>query len=151
MAAIDFSEFLNRGQQYTFSLSTSNLAYFSGGAFNVQAMDTALMGISSISKAQAWSPAKLSGAVNVSFVYVGDGGDAAGNVAQEIIDRLNGTLTFGSFDLVGMASGAVGVGVTQPPLPSLPGTGAIWGIAVIALLAVFVMSGGAGLVRRVTS
>lgn len=151
---LDVSTFLERGQKYTMSLSASTWTYLTAGAFNVQGMDSALSGISNISQASAWSPAKLSSQVNVTFVYVGDGADVVAGIFQEIADAFESGFG-GTFDYVGMEQGTVGAGVETPQLPDLtnllPSTSGLWAVAVIAALGIFLFSGGAGVVRRIAA
>lgn len=140
---------MERGTQYTLSFSPSLWTYVSAGAFDVARMDSALQAVSGISQASAWSPAKFSGQVNVTFTYVGDGADAVGNMAGNIIDAFS---SFGTFDYIGASAGASAPGVEKPSLPglpSLPGASSLWAIAVIAALGLFVFSGGAAAARRV--
>lgn len=150
---LDLSTFLVPGHRYTFSFSPSTWTYISGEAFDVDGMDSALSTVANISGASAWSPAKLSGHVNVTFTYTGDGADVVAVIWQNIADAFENGFG-GTFDYVGAEEGTTGAGTVTPtiPLPDVSGlfsSSGLWAIVVIAALGVFVFSGGAAATRRV--
>lgn len=151
MSVVDLSEFLVRGRQYTVSFKQTGLNPFRAG---VDTVTSELQGVANLSQVSV----KLVGGVwglgadqfDISFVYVGDGGDALGNAVQPMLDAVN--TTFYSFDYIGTVSGSSGVPTDSPGSPAspvhLPDNTTLTIIVVILLLVTFLASGGAAATRR---
>lgn len=151
MAVVDLSDFLVRGAQYTVSFKQTGWNPFRVG---VDTVTSELQGVANMSKIAV----KLVGGVfglgadqfDVTFTYVGDGGDALGNVVQPMLDAVN--TTFYSFDYIGAVGGASGVPTDAPGSPAsplhLPDNTTLTIIVVILLLVTFLASGGAAATRR---
>lgn len=99
-------------------------------------------------------------AYDVTFTYTGDGTDSGADVFNEFADALDGLIT--NWNLISMSTGAAGLAATSgisgqasaavaAVQNALPGSSSLWAIAVIAVLAIFVLSGGVGVARSVSS
>jgi CheY-like chemotaxis protein len=164
MPALDINEFLVRGQQYTMSFSASALNYITAGAFDLSALDAALQGMSGLSGTQVISSGWFSAQVNVVFTYDGDGTDMVAQIVQDILTAFTNA-TVGSWTYVGTLSSSLktgdavaGVGkqtageigaAVSGVLPNL--SSGLWAVVVIALIAVFIFSGGIGVTKTLVS
>jgi hypothetical protein len=150
MASIGINDVLRTGQVYTLSFKPSFAAEL-GGAMDLSALTAPLQYIDGISGVQVITPALFSGQVDVHFTYSGDGADASAMV-QAILNAWDNAISFGSFTWIGATTTTTGLGTVAPDLSGLvPSSSSLWALAVIALVAVFVFSGGAGVVRRAVS
>lgn len=139
---LDVSDFLSPGGRYTITVNEPTLAT----GTNIDTILGSLQGISTMSHVVL---ARNGWDFDVTFTYTGDGTDVVANLFQQIADRLDSW--YGSWSYVGAYRGAVGAGTgtkTNISIPAFSSSG-LWAIAIIVLLIVFVMSGGAGLARGV--
>jgi hypothetical protein len=156
--ALDISSFLQQGSQYTFSLTPSGLIsnFYRPSSDDVL---TALQGVPGLDAlAVVVQPASFfslgADQFNVTFVYSGDGSDTVASMAGQLIDALSGLST--SFSFVSAYGGPAGApadtsGLTQAANSLsnvVPSTGSLWAIALIGLIVIFLLSGGAQIVRR---
>src|SRR5271157_849573 len=147
MPALDINSFLTPGTQYTMSFSMSTLAYVTN-AFDNGPLLAALQGMSGVSSVSVNFPTMTKEQVDVTFIYSGDGSDVAANLAGAIIQAFD-SATSGSYDYIGTVSGATAPGFKPLDVSALVrSSSGLWALAVIAIVAVFLFSGGAGLVRR---
>lgn len=156
MAALSFTDFMVRGQQYTFSFNQSGWNPVRLGSAEATG---ALQYISSISGVTVTLVGGVLGLFasqyDVNFTYTGDGADVVGNVAQDIMTALESAESLSTFDFLGANTGSVGVTPDTAPASktSAPGLGALgssslWAIAAIVIVGAFVLSGGASATRR---
>lgn len=157
MAPVDLSQFLTPGQTLTLSFKQSGLNPIRAGVADVtSALQYLALPIKNPSVVLVGGVFGLfANQYDITFQYSGDGSDVLANLQVPIQDALNNLETLASFDFLGANAGAGGVAPnstpgTSPGLPALiPSTSGLWAIAIIVLLVVFVMSGGAGVVRGV--
>lgn len=164
--ALDISGFLAQGGLYTFTLTPAGIvsSVYRPSLDDVTAAIQGVPGVDSL--AVTVQPANFFSIspdqFNLSFVYHGDGADTVASMAGQLIDALSGLAT--SFSFVGAYGGPAGAPadtsgisenlqaaadtVKQSVSSVLPGTGSLWAIAVIGLIVVFLLSGGAQIVRR---
>lgn len=143
---LNVSTFLQRGQTYTISLQPSFFTPLDFSSFD--SLTASVQGVNTMNGAyfHAGESGFLSNQVNCTFTYIGDGSDTVANLYQQIVDAMGST--FGSYSFVGATMDSSGVPETGgAKLPSLPSSSGLWAIALIALLAVFVLSGGATAIR----
>jgi hypothetical protein len=158
------SDFMVRGSQYTFSFTPSGMVaavYRPSvgditGAIN---MDPLISGMSvSDIPASFWSLANDQ--IDITFTYAGDGTDQVSDMANALMDDLSNLST--NFSFLGAYGGRAGtapdvtgidttLAATKKAAALLPSTTGLVAIAVIVLLGVFVLSGGAGATRGALS
>lgn len=167
--AIDLSAFLTKGQQYTFSLQPSGaVSYvYRPSLADVTAAIDGLPGVDSLAVAvQPASFFSISGdQFNVSFDYSGDGSDTVASMQGAMLDALSDLAT--GFMFIAAYGGGSGTpadtsGISEDLQGAadalkntagslLPSTSAIWAIAILALVVVFFLSGGATVLKRATA
>lgn len=160
--AIDLATFLTKGQQYTFSLQPSGaVSYvYRPSLADVTAAIDGLPGVDSL--AVAVQPANffsISGdQFNVTFDYSGDGSDTVASIEGAMLDALSDLST--GFTFIAAYVGASGTpadtsGVSETLHAAVksvvPSTSSLWAIALIGLIVIFFLSGGATVLRRATA
>lgn len=158
MPAIDVSTFLQPGAQYTFSFQQSGFNPIRAGVADVTAALQYVAGVSNPSVRLVGGVLGLfANQYDLTFTYQGDNSTVAADLIQPMLVALDDLETLASFDFLGASGGASGVApnttLASSPLSSLalPSTSGMWALAVVVLLLVFLMSGGASVVRRVTA
>jgi hypothetical protein len=157
MAAIDVSTFLVNGHQYTLSFSQSGWNPIRAGVADVTSALQYLPTTKNLTVALKGGVLGLfANQYDVTFVYTGDGSDVLANLVEPMTQALDQLETLATFDFLGAAEGGAGVAPNTTPSDSpkpswVPSTSTLWAIAIIAILVVFVMSGGASVLRRVAA
>ncbi len=153
MPNLSVTDFLIPNQVYTFSIQPSGvLAY----AYRPSATDllsafqnNPLLGSVSVNVSPASWASVSPDIFLVTFTYMGDGQDQVSDIFQSMLDDLS-SLSISSVEsmsFVAAVTGTQGVGSeTTPGVPQLDSS-SLWAVAVIVLLAVFVLSGGASATR----
>jgi hypothetical protein len=144
---LDVNTFLIRGTQYTLALKPSFLSALDFESYD--SLTSKVAGLSNLSGAyfHAGTSGLMSNEVDCTFTYSGDGSDVVANIYQQVTDAIDGT--FGNYDFVGMTQGAAGTDETGgTPLPTLPSSSYLWAFAALAIIALFVYTGGATATRR---
>lgn len=149
----NIEDFLNRGQVYTMSL-------LEGGIFGdvvgqgIDSATSALQTVSGVSGLKVSQSFLSIYTFDITFTYTGDGADTVAAMYQNFADALGhwGYTWDYVTTVTGTQSGSAGGDATQTIKDAItsvtPSTGSLWAIAVIGLLAVFLLSGGAAATRR---
>jgi hypothetical protein len=158
MPAIDVSTFLANGQQYTVSFAQSGWNPIRAGVADVTSALQFIPNVKNLTVALKGGVFGLfANQYDVTFVYTGDGSDVLANLVEPMTQALDQLETLASFDFLGASTGAAGVAPNTTPgdSPGLPGlipsSSSLWAIVIVAVLIVFVMSGGASVLRRVAA
>lgn len=160
---LNMNENLVHGQQYTFSfLSGVGIAAQVGGVIadgptltaQFQADLSGFMSGITVKVASDLEQQFLSDTqVDVTFIYTQAGADTVSSLSDLLMASLYQGESFYSSVLtnypsfVGAYGGSQGAVKNGLGIPSLPSTSSLWAIAVLALLGVFVFSGGASATR----
>jgi hypothetical protein len=160
---------LTPGAQYTLSMNESGgilaALVVPPSALTVQQelVDDCSIDIATSISVQSFQETNGTG-YDVTFIYSGDGTDSANDVFQEFANSLSGIIT--SWNYLGIVVGATGFAAANSVTtqvstaasnaaaainPLIPSSSSLWAIAIIAIVAVFVFSGGIGVVRGATS
>lgn len=141
----DLTQFPNPGGQYTMTFEPSGLLSYLEHP-DVGALNNSVQSISYIaSPVVTLRPVTGVGGTDyydLSFTYVGDGSDAFGNIAGDVLAAFDGSTSV-SWDFIGFGTPQPNQSLNLP----LPSSSSLWAIALVALLAVFVLSGGASATR----
>jgi hypothetical protein len=147
-------DFLQRDQRYTITLEPAGFMSYIEHP-DIGTLTSALQGMANLSQ-----PTLTIGNVKgfggtdyyyVSFIYAGDGADTVAGIYQEIADSFSNAVSVHSWNFVGANTGAAGTpqedpGKIDPGL--IPDSSWIWGFVAIAVLALFVYTGGATATRH---
>jgi hypothetical protein len=140
---LDQSDFLVSGERYTITVNEPTLA-------TGTSIDTILAELQGIPTMSHISLSRVGWNFDVTFTYTGDGSDVVANLFAQIVDRLD--TWYGTWNYVAAYHGGTGAATGTKITPSIPAlsTSGLWAIAIIAIVLVFVLSGGIGLARGVT-
>jgi len=155
---VNVADSMSPGQQYTFSLQPSGIvaAVYRPSTTDLLTtmQDNPILGNVSVAISKASFFSFGNDILLVTFIYRGDGSDQVSDVFQSMLDDFSASSLsdLESLSFIAAIPGPKGIGTEETPgLPKLPDTSSLWAIALIGLLAVFLLSGGASVVRRVAA
>ena len=157
MPAIGVEQFLVSGQQYTISFAQNGWNPIRAGSADVTSALQYIPNVKNLSVHLVGGVFGLfANQYDVNFTYTGDGADALAVVVEPMLEVLDNLETLATFDFLGANTGSGGVDPNSKPADSpkpswIPSTSALWAIAIVAILVVFLASGGAGILRRVVA
>lgn len=151
MPALDPNAALTPGAQYTLTMEAGAATSVS----SVDAITQELVNSNAVDLATSIQTNKQLLSVlayDVTFTYTGDGTDSGLDVFNEFHSVLSGW--FSSWTFVAIAQGTTpgtGSATGGLDLTKLVSSSSLWAIAVIALIVVFLLSGGTSVIRRVAA